>query len=469
MMELTLQEKKVAADGELLYRVVDDQGGKYLLAPLNLSISSKERVFADLFRELKSIFQKPLATHGQLRIICYQGVEKFQDEYCLRVVYDEKLWENWPRKGAKVYPANEVAAAAIVMAEFTGTVKDRELTFEGFFPGDLLPLGGETWGLLDPRVGKLLAPYRNGGENREYYLPPEVIAGAAWTEKSYLYTVGLTLYILATGVFPFPLNNRRETMTAILREEPLDPRYYQGEIGEELAGLILKLMKNKVEGRPDAARVIKEIGRMRTERSLEATPEEGAKFKETAGMMRRKAEQRRKRYWRWQRFKWPLAITTVVMIAIILLSRSSYEEKITPDTTPSEVVVVFYQGFARLDTMQLEEPLMKGVGKEFINMVSFMHVTSKMRQAYEFLNTPFLVLEDLKIEEELPSTEKPVFQATYRLKMLEGQAYQIQERRDRLVLTRWKKEWRIRELESTVLAESTEPILEQAPVEGLDR
>ncbi|NLW56402.1 MAG: protein kinase [Firmicutes bacterium] len=469
MTTWAIQEQKVAADGRRLYLVTDSQGGKYLWEPLNLTLSSKERLFVELLRELKSLINQPIDINGQLQLICYEGVDKYQDEYYLRIGYAEELWTNWPRKGEKRYALPEVATAALGLVEFTQTVFDMDCSFAGFFPGDLLPLGGESWGLLDPRVQKLLAPYRDGEAIREYYLPPEVIAGAEWTKKSYLYTVGLTLYTLATGVFPFPLTNRRETVTAILKEEPLDPRYCREEIGEEFAGLILKLMKKKEEDRPDIAEVTRELERMRMEQTLAAAPAEREKVKERAALMRRKVEQRRKRYWWWQRGKWPLAIAAVVLIFVILLSRGNYEEKITPETTPSEVVAVFYQGFAELDTMKLEEPLMKGVGQEFVKMVSFMHVTSKMRQAYEFIKVPFLVLEELKIEEDSASSpEKPVFHSTYRLKMLEGQNYQIQERRDRLVLTRWKKEWRIAELESIVLEEGMEPVMGFAPGDVLE-
>jgi len=459
-MTWTLLEEKVAADGERLYLVADAQGNKYLLEPLNLTISPKDRLFVELLRELKAVINQPLNTGGRLRYICYEGVEKYQDEYCLRLSYTEDLWTYWPRKGERPCSLPELAAAALGLLELTKTVSAKNWSLGGFFPGDLLPLAEESWGLLDPRVQKLLAPYREGGQIRDYYLPPEVLAGAEWTEQSDLYTVGLTIYTLATGVFPFPLTNRRETVTAILKEEPLDPRYYREEIGKEFAGLLLKLVKKDADARPDVDDVIIEIERMRSEQTLVAAPEERASVKEQATAMQRKVEQRRKRYWQWQRYKWPLAIGVVVLIAVLLLSRGSYEEKITPETSPGEVVALFYEGFARLDTLQLEEALKKGVGSDFVKMVSVMHVTAKMRQAYEYIKVPFLVLEDLTISEDpATSPEKPVYQATYRLKMLEGPNYQIQERSDRLVLTRWRKEWRIGEFNSTVLATGQEPVM----------
>ncbi len=470
MMGLTLKETKIAADGRFLYLVDNERGEKQLLEPLNLTLSSKERMYIELLSDLRQIIQKPLDIKGKLKIVCYLGIVKFKEETCLMFSYDDELWKNWPRKGLKVYSPREVAEAAIAMLGLVEIAEETELAFGGFFPGDLFPLGSGGWGMLDPRIQNLLAPYRRGGEDREYYSPPEVIAGSSWSAKSYLYTLGLTMYSLVTGVFPFPLENRRETVTAILQEEPIDPRYYQGEIGEGLAILILKMLKKKVELRPDHDYLKKEFGRIVETGSFDASPEEGIKFREEAVLVKKKVEQKRKRYWRWQRFKWPSAIAAVALIFFIMLSRGGYEEKITPETKPLEVVNIFYEGIKNLDTLQLEEPLAKGVGKEFVNMVTFLHVTSKMRQAYELLNTPFLVMEEVTIEEDKNSTrEAPSYTVNYRLKIFEGGEYRIQERQDRLVLKRVKKEWRIGDLDSQVLTEKLEPILGEDPSQALDR
>ena len=197
-MAWSLLEQKVAADGGRLYLVADAQNNKYLLEPLNLTLAAQERLFVELLREIKALIKQPLSTHGRLRLICYEGVEKYQDEYCLRIGYAEELWANWSRKGEQCYPPPEVAAAALGLVELTKTVSAMDCSFEGFFPGDLLPLGGESWGLLDPRVQKLLAAYRDGGEIRnDHRLPMQNLL-----MKSHSVHGGTYLDRLATGV-PF--------------------------------------------------------------------------------------------------------------------------------------------------------------------------------------------------------------------------------------------------------------------------
>jgi hypothetical protein len=460
-MGFILLKTKKAADDSQLFLVRDEQGEKYLFEPLNLSLSSKENMFIDLLRELRKIIRNPLELdQNETKIFCYHGIEKFQQETCLVLAYNQQLWDHWEEKGLQIYSLQEVAEVGVFMTEILDLVKETELGFEGFFPGDLLPLGAGAWGILDPRVQKLLSPYRVGEELREFYFPPEIIAGSSWSQKSFVYTLGLTLYSMSTGILPFPLEKKRETITAILKEEPLDPRYYQPKIGAGLAILIQDCLKKKPDSRPDEGGLKQEIKRIIEEQDYFAQPEEEVKFKNEAETVQEKVKKKRQLYWWWQKLKWPILVSPVLIILAILLSRGGYEEQITPETKPLEVVNQFYEGFKNLNTMQMEEPLAKGVGKEYINMATFMHVTSKTRQAYEHLNIPFLKIDDLEIRENEDSTEEnPSFTGEYILKMLTGDEYQVQSRRDRLVLKRIKNKWRIGELETEILSESSEPAL----------
>ena len=458
-MGFILIETKTAADGSQLFLVRDEHGEKYLFEPLNLSLSSKENMFIGLLRELRKIIRNPLELdQSEAKILCYSGIEKFQQETCLVLTYNQQVWDHWEHKGRPIYSQREVVEIGCFMVKILDLVKSKELEFEGFFPGDLLPLGAGAWGMLDPRVQKLLAPYRAGEETREFYFPPEIIAGSSWSQKSYIYTLGLTLYSLSTGTFPFPLGKKRETITSILKEEPIDPRYYQPKIGVGLAILIQKCLNKKPDFRPEEDSLKQEIKRIIEEEDYVSQPEEEAHYQKEAKAVQKRVRKKRQLYWRWQKLKWPVLISPVIIILVILLSRGGYEEQITPETTPFKVVNQFYEGFRNLDTMQMEEPLAKGVGKEYINMASFMHVTSKTRQAYENLSIPFLIIDDLEIRENEDSTEEtPSFTGEYILKMLTGDEYRVQARRDRLILKRIKNEWRIGELESEILSEGNEP------------
>lgn len=458
-MRLSLKESRTGQDGTVLCLVVDEEGRNYLFEPLNLTLLPKEKLYIEILRELRQVLGTPVNWPADLKVFSYLGVEKHGTETGLLLPFDEELWAHWPEKGAAVVEPTAVAAAARSLLPLIPTALALGPVWTAFYPGDLVPLGPAGWGLLDPRVQQLLAPYRRGGERREFFTAPEVRSELPRTEASYLYTLGLTLYQLATGEFPFPLQNRRETVTAMLREEPLDPRYVRPEIGEGLALLILKLLQRKPQLRPGVQVCASELKQAEDEGRLTAGPEEEARFRAAAQPAHEKAARKRRWYWRWQRYKWPLAIAVVVIIALFLIAQGTYEEKITPASTPFEVVMVFYDALSQLNSAQLVEALAKGAGKDFIDLVTVLHVTSKMREVYEGFNEPLLELKNLQVSQAAGSTaEAPVFTTVYRLRMIFGGEYIDQDRRDHLVLKKQRREWRIAELRSEVIAEERTPL-----------
>src|SRR5690606_34522084 len=134
-----------------------------------------------------------------------------------------------------------------------------------------------------------------------------------------------------------------------LREEPLDPRYLQPQIGSGLAGLLLKMLSRNPEDRPDVPACTALLDQALAGGTLVASPEEAARFQAEAGAVKAKAARKRRWYWRWQRYKWPaVAVLGVLLFVVTLLRGGGYEEKITPDTPPQDVVAVFYDGLVRL-------------------------------------------------------------------------------------------------------------------------
>ncbi|MBA2131988.1 serine/threonine-protein kinase [Capillibacterium thermochitinicola] len=468
-MGLSQKATKTAGDGATLWLVVDERGEKYLFEPLGLTQPPKEKIFLEILRELRQTIQTPLRLATAWPVFTYRGIEKCGDETGLVLVYDEELWANWEAKG-QVLPPSAVAAVAQELLSMVPTSDEGTPEFIPFYPGDLVPLGDGRWGLLDPRVQYLLAPYRAGGEQRSFYEAPEVIAGGPRTPAAYLYTLGLTLFYLATGEFPFPVHDRRETVTAMLREDPPDPRYFQPQIGGGLAEFLLKLLSRNPQDRPDVPASQAALQQAMAAGTLVAKPEEATRFRAEAETVRAKTARKRQWYWRWQHYKWPVAaVLGLVLIVFLLLRGGGYEEKITPATTPEEVVAVFYDGLARLDPLQMEEALAKGVGREFIDMVSVLHVTGKIREAYERITDPFLDLTALTIvEAEASTAERPVFTAVYRLRIRQGDIWINQERRDRLVLEKHKMKWQIILLDSAVLAEERTPVPGSVPPGVLD-
>src|SRR5690554_3914446 len=197
----------------------------------------------------------------------------------------------------------------------------------------------------------MLAPYREGAhactrELWEGFRPPEIIEDAQWDEKANLYTIGLTMYYLATGVYPFPLERKEETAAAILKEEPLDPRYHQPEIGGAFAVLLQRLLGKVPAERPGLQEFLDGLRELYHQDRFLATATEKEHFAGEGERARRRLEQKRRAYRWWARAKWPVLILLPALVLFYLLSKPGYEEVVTPETTPEEVVAYFYQGLA---------------------------------------------------------------------------------------------------------------------------
>jgi predicted ATPase len=72
------------------------------------------------------------------------------------------------------------------------------------------------------------------------YMAPEQVKGAAPDPRSDLYSVGVTLYEIATGQRPFQGENDYEIMTAHVRQEPRPPRELNASLAPAVAQVILK-------------------------------------------------------------------------------------------------------------------------------------------------------------------------------------------------------------------------------------
>lgn len=106
-------------------------------------------------------------------------------------------------------------------------------------------------------------------------LSPEQIAGEEPSQKSNLFSLGVLLYELLTGVSPFRSETPLSTATRILSLEPRPARELNPEVESSLSALLSRLLAKEPEDRPlNAKVVVREIegflGRRGPEAHLEA-------------------------------------------------------------------------------------------------------------------------------------------------------------------------------------------------------
>jgi len=74
------------------------------------------------------------------------------------------------------------------------------------------------------------------------YIPPEIWVNRPADERSDLYSLGVMLYALLTGVYPFRAKTPEEYAQMHLKTTPKNPVQVRSEVGDELASVTLKLL-----------------------------------------------------------------------------------------------------------------------------------------------------------------------------------------------------------------------------------
>ncbi|MBZ0113397.1 MAG: serine/threonine protein kinase, partial [Thermoanaerobaculia bacterium] len=88
------------------------------------------------------------------------------------------------------------------------------------------------------------------------YVPPEAIEGKGYEARSDLFSLGVLLYQMVTGVHPFQGTGVREILLTTLTREPRPPSAINPEVTPELEELIRGLLAKKPEYRPEVTDVI---------------------------------------------------------------------------------------------------------------------------------------------------------------------------------------------------------------------
>ena len=109
-----------------------------------------------------------------------------------------------------------------------------------------------------------------------YYMSPEQVRGGHGDERSDIYSVGITLYELVTGVRPVQGSSSYSVMNAHLDQIPASPDTLNGDIPAVLAAAILKALEKDPDSRyrdAEAFRAALEDARRRAGRVWRAAAE----------------------------------------------------------------------------------------------------------------------------------------------------------------------------------------------------
>lgn len=95
------------------------------------------------------------------------------------------------------------------------------------------------------------------------YMAPEQASGEKLTPAADVFSLGLVLFELASGVHPFPGKTPLETMVGISRSEPAQLSSVAQGVPAELSALIARMLAKAPTARPSAAVVAERLGAIR--------------------------------------------------------------------------------------------------------------------------------------------------------------------------------------------------------------
>ncbi|HXR71429.1 serine/threonine-protein kinase [Actinocrinis sp.] len=131
---------------------------------------------------------------------------------------------------------------ANIMVSHDGMVKVLDFGIAGFLQG-----AGFTERLTRTGANSLGTPA---------YTAPERIMGGPATIQSDLYSVGCILYVLLTGLPPFPADDSLTILHRHLHDEPTPVRRWRPEVAPEIDQLVLWMLAKEPAARPASAAIV---------------------------------------------------------------------------------------------------------------------------------------------------------------------------------------------------------------------
>jgi serine/threonine protein kinase len=153
----------------------------------------------------------------------------------------------------------EVESVVIQLTDVVAHAHDLSIVHRDIKPGNIMvrPNGAITlldFGAAKELKGKEMSATVTGSRP---YMAPEQIMGKS-QRSSDVWAIGVVMYVLYTGMFPFYHEVEKVLMDIILRIPPSPPTKFNKALHQEVERIILKCLVKKPECRYPNARALKE-------------------------------------------------------------------------------------------------------------------------------------------------------------------------------------------------------------------
>jgi len=153
----------------------------------------------------------------------------------------------------------EVESVVIQLIDVVVHAHDTGIIHRDIKPGNVMVRPNGTIKLLDFGAAKELMEQEMSATvtGSRPYMAPEQIMGKS-QRGSDVWALGVVMYVLYTGMFPFYHEVEKVLMDIILRVPPSPPRKFNEELDPEIERIILKCLEKSPENRYADARALKE-------------------------------------------------------------------------------------------------------------------------------------------------------------------------------------------------------------------
>ena len=243
--------------------VVEEQ---LILKFLNPNVSSDEEMMKRFVHELR--YSRKITHRNVIRIYDFlhlQGCYAISMEYFPSHTLSGEMPDSKPMDLNKALKYSKDMATGMTVAHQAGVIH-RDLK-----PANILVNSDGLLKIVDFGVAAAASSGDTQLTKTGYvigspkYMAPEQILGKKVDQTADVYSIGVIMYEMATGVLPFRGRNIVLMLDAISSQEPAPPRELNPEVSVELERLVLGLLAKDVDDRiPSAAVVVEALATLRT-------------------------------------------------------------------------------------------------------------------------------------------------------------------------------------------------------------
>ncbi|KAL3634459.1 Phosphoenolpyruvate carboxylase kinase 4 [Castilleja foliolosa] len=161
--------------------------------------------------------------------------------------------------GSAVIGESEARRVMVPLMEAIAHIHDRGVAHRDIKPDNILFNSCNELKLADFGSAEFFGngELMSGIVGTPYYVAPEVVAGMEYNEKVDVWSAGVILYIMLSGIPPFYGESAREIFEAVLRGNLRFPRSVFGSVSSEAKDLLRRMLCKDVSRRFSAEQVLR--------------------------------------------------------------------------------------------------------------------------------------------------------------------------------------------------------------------